>query len=250
MKKVYLDENVISYLKGKNTIYDSLLNMKSDALFYYSEAHLFDLSRSDKNHPKFKEDLLILKAICGDNLLRWDKLKGFYIYNVDPITFLSEGVVAMNSLERKLKGTDLFGNMLFNKAFYKLFKFQVLCKENSLDEIMDKLDKGVKNAGIGKSLLDVVHKYNKIGGNDDFRTNFQSIYMILDYCGFFSDKAKKKSDYFNVSVDATHTFMASYCDIFCTCDKNVRAKAHVLYTHYGIDTQVVDMSELTAALNH
>lgn len=175
---------------------------------------------------------------------------GFFIFSVDPITFLNEGFAAMSSLERKLKEANLFGNMLFNRAFYKLFKFPVLSKENTYEEIIDKLNEGVENAGIGESLLDVVHKYNRIGGNDDLRTNFQSIYMILDYCGFFSDKAKKKSYYFNVNVDATHTFMASYCDIFCTCDKNVREKAHVLYTHYGIDTQVVDMSELTAALNH
>lgn len=53
MKKVCLDENVISYLKDEKAIYESLLGMKSDALFFYSEAHLFDLSRSNKNHPNF-----------------------------------------------------------------------------------------------------------------------------------------------------------------------------------------------------
>lgn len=72
MNRVYLDSNIYRYLKinqGNNTssLFENLIQSKDDVMFYYSCAHLSDLSR-DKTDRKF-QDLLFMEQLVDTNFL-------------------------------------------------------------------------------------------------------------------------------------------------------------------------------------
>ncbi len=73
MLKVYLDWNVISYLKKPEykELKEYLQNVSHYFVFPYTFAHLLDLSRSAKGTIKYIEDLNTLTDICGTNLLEY-----------------------------------------------------------------------------------------------------------------------------------------------------------------------------------
>jgi hypothetical protein len=72
MNRVYLDSNIYRYLKinqGNNTssLFENLIQSKEELMFYYSYAHLSDLSK-DKTEKKF-EDLLFMEQLVEKNFL-------------------------------------------------------------------------------------------------------------------------------------------------------------------------------------
>ncbi len=72
MTRIYLDSNIFRYLKSKETskyasLFEKLVNSKSHLIFYYSYAHLSDLSR-DKTDKKF-DDLLFMEQLVDKNFL-------------------------------------------------------------------------------------------------------------------------------------------------------------------------------------
>lgn len=69
MTRYYLDSNIFRYLKGvdKSFLFKKLISSKDDFIYYYSFAHLSDLSR-DKSGKKF-EDLLFMEQIVDKNFL-------------------------------------------------------------------------------------------------------------------------------------------------------------------------------------
>lgn len=73
MLKVYLDWNVISYLKKPKykELKEYLQNVSHHFVFPYTFAHLLDLSRSAKGTIKYIEDLKTLTDICDTNLLEY-----------------------------------------------------------------------------------------------------------------------------------------------------------------------------------
>lgn len=73
MLKVYLDWNVISYLKKPEykELKDYLQDVSRHFVFPYSFAHLLDLSRSTKGTINYIKDLETLTDICDTNLLEY-----------------------------------------------------------------------------------------------------------------------------------------------------------------------------------
>ena len=69
MTRVYLDSNIFRYLKEveKLDLFEKLISSKDELIYYYSFAHLSDLSR-DKSEKKF-EDLLFMEQIVDKNFL-------------------------------------------------------------------------------------------------------------------------------------------------------------------------------------
>ncbi|RTY77953.1 hypothetical protein EKL97_14870 [Flavobacterium sp. LS1P28] len=69
MTRVYIDSNVFRYLKNPNysRLLENLVEQKDKLIFYYSYAHLSDLTR-DKTNKKF-EDLLFMEQLVDKNYL-------------------------------------------------------------------------------------------------------------------------------------------------------------------------------------
>jgi hypothetical protein len=74
MIRVYLDWNIISYLKLPEYLYivDFINENKEHLLFLYSPAHFSDLMKSSQEHPNFQKDLETLEWLCGKHHIRWE----------------------------------------------------------------------------------------------------------------------------------------------------------------------------------
>ncbi|WJS94765.1 hypothetical protein NYQ10_22055 [Flavobacterium johnsoniae] len=67
MKRVYLDSNVFRYLKQNPDLLEMTFDVINNFMFYYSYAHLADLSR-DKTDKKF-DDLIFMENLVDQNFL-------------------------------------------------------------------------------------------------------------------------------------------------------------------------------------
>ena len=75
MLKIYLDWNIISYLKNEEykDLRDYIAQVNEFFIFPYSRAHIQDLyqSKSPTNNVKFEQDLDTLTEICQTHLLEY-----------------------------------------------------------------------------------------------------------------------------------------------------------------------------------
>lgn len=79
---------------------------------------------------------------------------------------------------------------------------------------------------------------------------FTTAYLLLDLIGYKPDKLPKPTDSLrNIRTDVEHAFFASRCDFFFTDDKNLIAKAKVLYKEFDIFTQVSTPDEFIRVLS-
>lgn len=79
---------------------------------------------------------------------------------------------------------------------------------------------------------------------------FTTAYLLLDLIGYKPDKLPKPTDSLrNIRTDVEHAFLASRCDFFFTDDKNLIAKAKVLYKEFDIFTQVSTPDEFILAVS-
>lgn len=71
--RIYLDTNVYSLLKTKEfeSLHATIINDKKNNIYFFSEAHLHDLSR-DKTDEKF-EDMKLIEKVCDFNCYYFHK---------------------------------------------------------------------------------------------------------------------------------------------------------------------------------
>lgn len=80
-----------------------------------------------------------------------------------------------------------------------------------------------------------------LSGNS-LREKISTIFNWLDFIGFWKDKETHKSNLAR-TYDSSHTYFASYCNLFVSNDKRTRNKAKVAYKYYNIDTKVLSFEE-------
>ena len=93
MLKIYLDWNIISYLKEEEylDLRNYIAEVKEFFVFPYSRAHLQDLyqSKSPTNVVKFEQDLETLTYICQTHLLEYnDSIDAPYPYECTPRQYI------------------------------------------------------------------------------------------------------------------------------------------------------------------
>ena len=89
MLKIYLDWNIISYLKNEkyNDLRAYITQINEFFIFPYSRAHIQDLyqSKSPTNTVKYEQDLNTLSEICQTHLLEYnDSIDAPYPYECTP----------------------------------------------------------------------------------------------------------------------------------------------------------------------
>lgn len=88
MKKIYLDKNILSYLKQDKYkhILDYIKANKEFFVFPFSYAHLQDLYVSKEGGNKsFNDDIKLMDEICGDHFLNYNKETDYtYPYKATP----------------------------------------------------------------------------------------------------------------------------------------------------------------------
>jgi hypothetical protein len=71
----------------------------------------------------------------------------------------------------------------------------------------------------------------------DFHNDVAAVFEILDLVGYWKDNYKEDSNYARL-WDSSHCAFASICDFFITNDRNTANKSQVVYSMYGVTTQV------------
>lgn len=74
---------------------------------------------------------------------------------------------------------------------------------------------------------------------------FSSLYIALNFSGFYSDKNRNLQ---NIYTDSEHAYYASSCDVFVSNDSRLREKASAIYGTYNIPTKVVDLDGLVGIM--
>ena len=95
MIKIYLDWNVISYLKEDRyrDLYDSIIRNNDKFIFPYTRAHLQDLyvSKSPENEVKFTKDINTLTSVCGNHFLDFNEMiDSVFPYKAYPDEFIKK----------------------------------------------------------------------------------------------------------------------------------------------------------------
>lgn len=131
MLKIYLDWNIISYLKKEE--YEDLRNYLAQVndffVFPFSRAHIQDLyqSKSPNNTEKFEHDLDTLTDICQAHLLNYeDSIDAPYPYECTPRQFIEREKFTLQAYASgfdSVSFTELFKSMMDKSTFDTLHNF-------------------------------------------------------------------------------------------------------------------------------
>lgn len=125
MLKIYLDWNIISYLKKEEHIdlRNYIAQVKEFFVFPYSRAHIQDLyqSKSPSNVVKFEQDLDTLTDICQTHLLEYnDSTDAPYPYECTPRQYLERESLTLQAYKsgfESISFTDLVKSMMDATTF-------------------------------------------------------------------------------------------------------------------------------------
>ena len=111
MLKIYLDWNIISYLKNEeyNDLRDYITQIHEFFIFPYSRAHIQDLyqSKSPTNIVKYEQDLDTLTDICQTHLLEYkDNIDAPYPYECTPRQYIERESMTLQAYKSGFESTD------------------------------------------------------------------------------------------------------------------------------------------------
>lgn len=125
--------------------------------------------------------------------------------------------------------------------------------------VIDQLDRAIAQKLSGRSpqlpsgfgvrqLLDTALKLYPNSEKLSIESKMAAVFSGLNSFGFWPDNPKKTSS-MAAFFDWMHAANAALCYYFVSEDKALRLKSMAVYEFYGIETRVVDVSEITAILN-
>ena len=131
MLKIYLDWNIISYLKNEEyrDLCDYIAQVNEYFIFPYSRAHIQDLyqSKSPTNDVKFEQDLDTLTAICRTHLLEYnDNIDAQYPYECTPRQYIEREALTLQAYTsgfEPIDFTELIRSVMDVTTFENIHKF-------------------------------------------------------------------------------------------------------------------------------
>ena len=125
MLKIYLDWNIISYLKKEEYIdlRNYIMQVKEFFIFPYSRAHIQDLyqSKSPTNVVKFEQDLETLTDICQTHLLEYNNsIDAPYPYECTPRQYIERESLTLQAYKsgfESISFTELIKSMMDAMTF-------------------------------------------------------------------------------------------------------------------------------------
>lgn len=125
MLKIYLDWNIISYLKNEEyrDLRNYIMQVKEFFIFPFSRAHIQDLyqSKSPTNVVKYEQDLDTLTEICQTHLLNYeDSIDAPYPYECTPRQFIERESLTLQAYTsgfESINFMELFRAMMDETTF-------------------------------------------------------------------------------------------------------------------------------------
>lgn len=252
MKKIYLDYNVVSYLRSGN---DELLNQKyeriaSDNSFIFSPAHIEDIAVSEKRDGIDKQiiidELEFLSKITQQNALRpitrdfvelckespqdcYQRVIEHYGNN-DWAEMVDRAIIKdaiANPLGNPLEVNNIEPEDILNKLSYKelIGAWLVNNKIISHNECIESLRWNFSDI---ENRFSVFEAYVNLAAN------------LLEKIGYFREKETKARSRLH---DVSHMIYAAYSDIFVTADKKMLQKTKAIYSMLQVPTKVMSLKE-------
>jgi hypothetical protein len=124
--------------------------------------------------------------------------------------------------------------------------------------VIDKLDRTVTEKASGRfpeltsgfgvrALLETVVKYFPASAGYGIENKMAAAFSGLNFLGFWPDNAKKTTPIASFH-DSMHAGNAALCSYFVTEDKALRIKTQAVYELFGVETEVVDIAEISSVL--
>ena len=284
MITIYLDKQVFSHLfnareEKYSLLRDKILSHKDEFIFFYSNAHLFDL-QDDKTDIKYAEMEFMQSIVDGNRLIyefprqevmkqspreafdtvgkvgdfSWldnfdvsqltDELDFNWLTNRIPISAneLQVDVPIFKSLMNFIAY-----NFYENKNAYKQVRDNTIARYNP-KEIKangeDVFNEQLSSSPLGLSFIETIKAtLAQIGlSSSDSAIVYYMSYMLLDLFGV-NKEARKKVKFQNMQADCCHSFFGSYCDCIVSDDEGLRLKSKTLYKLFNFGTKVYSIDE-------
>lgn len=232
--KVYLDNNILISIEDQEIGIDIFKNNT----YVYSYAHIQELLELKGNLDELKK--IRLKTII-------DLTNNTYIF-----PFNNQIDIKIENPEKVILTLKMFSGLIditrkavnnFNidraKLITELHIDEKQINNYTPSEVIEYIDKVIR-----ARLIIGFDKLIDLSGNS-LRERISTIFNLLDFIGFWKDKKTEKSNLARL-YDSSHTYFASYCDIFVSNDKRARNKAKVAYLFNKINTKVLSLDEYLA----
>jgi hypothetical protein len=249
MKKLYLDHNIISYLR-KNEFQE--LNKKIDLLkrnnkIIYSPAHIEEIAVSKLRHnmddkvineeleflsklsnnceliPTTRERLELLNelpTICFERVIKDYNIINDYAERIEHNVIVDANNNGLGEPKEmnNIKPKDIFLNIEYKQEIVQSLIDEKIIEKNDYNEVLNWKFKDFRNKYY------ILEAYINLSAN------------LLEKIGYFREKEKKSRSRMH---DVSHIIYSSHCNIFITSDKNLYMKTKAIFSLLGIKTKVI-----------
>lgn len=258
MKKLYLDFNVISYLRiGQQTTLTAAFNQAATShLVVFSPAHLEDIAASamrDGTLPSItKSEIDFLAKIAGRNALRPVSRDKVVLYDESPEDCYGrvvsqyrandwaervEAEVIADAHKRpagnpkdanNTSPTEILRNILYRELIACGLVREGVIGRGEMAEALSWQFADLKNR------FSVLETYVNLAAN------------LLEKIGYYREAEDRSRARLH---DVSHIIYAAYCDTFVTADKKLAKKSQAIYSLLGVHTQVLLVKEFVEQLS-
>lgn len=258
-KKLYLDFNVLIYLKDSEDInlINSIQNLKEkDYLIVFSPAHIEEVAVSEKryNQPREKtdKDLDFISNFTKNNSLRPVTRNNCILFNESPHECYQRVIkdYSKNDLAELIEK-----NVLEDAHTNPISEPREMNNKKPEDLLQDiKTKKYILQKLVNNQIIEKKHIKKALQWKfKDIKSKFYIFEAYVDMSaryleklGFFREKTKK---YRSRLHDVSHIIYSAYCDVFVTNDKKLYNKTKAIYSSLNIDTKIYMKDEFIKKYN-
>jgi hypothetical protein len=241
MSRIYLDSNVLSNLRREESekyeLIKKILDRNKDYFtFYFSHAHIYD-KRKDFSEFKYL-DFDFIESLAGDKYISYDPS------TTKAETFVAKPLEVYNDFKNENFLSDT-GKLLFSDSDYKNLRTIIKNHQENypleIGEESFEFAELFKNEAIQQAFVDFVKKtiLIKRDGKILYYDFYVQSYLMLDILSIKTERINEKNEFFNLIVDANHSYYGQYFDFFITDDKKLRIKSELLYKKYEVNTEIL-----------
>ncbi|NTV70122.1 MAG: hypothetical protein HGA71_08260 [Azonexaceae bacterium] len=252
MKRLYLDFNVISYLRSglQPTLTAAFNQSAKDQLVVFSPAHLEDIAASamrDMTPQSItKAEIEFLAEIANRNALRPIDRNRVVLYSESPqdcyarvvdqydgndLAEQIEAAVIADAHDQpagspkamnNISPADILGNIIYREKIVRSLVAEGVIDRDEQGEALSWQFDDLKNR------FSVFEAYVNLAAN------------LLEKIGYYREAKDRSRARLH---DVSHIIYAAYCDTFVTADRKLAKKAQAIYSLLGICTQVLSDKE-------
>lgn len=252
MKKLYLDFNIINYLKDNSLDgVQDIIDTFDEYTIVFSPAHIEEIAVSEKreNQPKdiINQELDFLYKLAKTNALRPITRDECVIYNETPFDCYDrvikyynkndlaediEKIVIEQAHDFPISEPKYMNNVKPEEVLMPFIYREFILKELLNNGLIDKKD--IEQA-LQWTFDDIKDRFYI------YEAYVNSASNLIERIGFFREAVQK---YRSRLHDVSHIIYAGYCDIFITNDQKLFMKTKAIFSLLNIETKVEYLNDL------